>query len=178
VENRVYDEKEWQQFSKKNNAQGNEPFARQEYRKKSGSNVVTTGIEKSNVENTNMFEALPKSYDDEFPAFPISQNQNDIMVNGVINGTTVEDVCSGKNGMTSRMVENDVKENEILKNDNRVKDTDIRLQVEKKLEFIDKLVDDKRIPNVEESKLWFETANQLLYYKKKWEVKWKKECPI
>ena len=87
------------------------------------------------VENTN-----PKSYDDEFPAFPISQNQN-----GVTNGTTVED--------------------------------DIRLQVEKKMEFIDKLVDDKRIPNVEESKLWFETVNQLLYYKKKWEVKWKKECP-
>ncbi|PWA94009.1 geranyllinalool synthase [Artemisia annua] len=150
----------WQYRSNYNNHQ------RQEYRKKNGGNdkgkdvvkeTATASTSKANNGksvnvnvNSNRYETLnegiventnPKSYDDEFPAFLISQNQN-----GVTNGTTVED--------------------------------DIRLQVEKKMEFIDKLVDDKRIPNVEESKLWFETVNQLLYYKKKWEVKWKKECPI
>ncbi|PWA95356.1 hypothetical protein CTI12_AA050890 [Artemisia annua] len=66
----------------------------------------------------------------------------------------------------------------ILKEDtpNRMEEQ-IREQCKKEIEFLDKLVDDKRIPNVEESKIWFTTTNQFLYYKKKWEVKWKTECP-
>ncbi|PWA47965.1 hypothetical protein CTI12_AA494240 [Artemisia annua] len=103
-------------------------------------------IMEGRVENTK-----PKSYDDEFPAFPISQNQNDKMDNGVTNGTTVEDVCSGKNGITSRMVENSDRENEILKKDDRMDDT---------------LVDDKRIPNVEESKLWFKSIKASVLQEK------------
>ena len=63
--------KQWHQFPKKNNAQGNGPFARQEYGKKSESNIVTTGVQKCNVENTNMIEDLintnPNSYDDDPP---------------------------------------------------------------------------------------------------------------
>lgn len=62
--------------------------------------------------------------------------------------------------------------------ENRMDDSEIMLQWKQKVDFLDKLVEDKRIPNVEESKLWFKTTNQLLYYKKKWEVKWKTGCPI
>ena len=53
----------------------------------------------TNAENSNICEILNESYYDEFPAFHISQIQKDKMVNDVTNGTTMEDICSGKNGM-------------------------------------------------------------------------------
>ncbi|PWA43409.1 hypothetical protein CTI12_AA516070 [Artemisia annua] len=45
-----------------------------------------------------------------------------------------------------------------------------------KVEMVGMFVDNKRIPNVEESKQWAEYM--FGWYKEKWRAKWKNECPI
>ncbi|PWA45567.1 hypothetical protein CTI12_AA516530 [Artemisia annua] len=87
-----------------------------------------------------------------------------------------ENVCRNKNGMSSRMAENIVKEKEVLNNENIMRVPDIILHWQKERETVEMLVNNKKLPTIEESKLW--PQRMFVHYKELWEAKWNNECPI
>ena len=119
--------------------------------------------DKAESSNKNSFEALKTIINEGEAETDRLKNQEGSTGNIEDEG----DVCRDKNGKSSSMLEDIVKDKEV---------DDFFTRLQKEDEMVGMFVDNKRIPTVEESKQWAEYM--FGWYKEKWGAKWKSECPI